>query len=62
MLYEKLGLTLIPQFFQHNDKLPLPQWKQGNYLLTHIHAQNTSLCPLYTYAYSYYSMYKHILR
>ena len=34
---KKLGVTRILQFSQHNSKLPLPRWKQGNYPLITIY-------------------------
>ena len=37
MLYEKLGVSIILQFSQRNGKLPLTQWKQGNYPLITIY-------------------------
>ena len=39
MLYEKLGVKIILQFYQRNGKLPLPWWKQVNYPLIDIYAE-----------------------
>ena len=38
MLCKKLGLKIIIQLSQHDGKLPLPQWKQGNYPVISIYA------------------------
>ena len=37
---KKMGITVIIKFYPLNSKIPLPWWKQGNYLVITIYANN----------------------
>ena len=46
---KKSGVTIIIRFYQQNDKLPLPRWKYGNYMVINIHVQQqTRACRITT--------------